>query len=126
MNVFENLIEELRDENLLEDTIMDRTRAGSQITKTHNGPSVSELGRGNPSAGDEFTSDSGSVSDFAVGTEENERDFYRKRAMDEISTLQMVEHVLSGIEREQMKVVPAAYDDLQAKNALHKFLQVQG
>ncbi len=38
----------------------------------------------------------------------------------------MVEHVLSGIEREYMKIVPSSYDDLRAKTALHKFLQVQG
>ena len=38
----------------------------------------------------------------------------------------MVEHMISAIEREYMKTVPTAYDDLEAKKALHKFLQVSG
>jgi len=56
----------------------------------------------------------------------DEREFYRKRAMDEVSSLQMVEHVLSGIEREHMKMTPVTFDDLAVKKALHKFLQVTG
>ncbi|MBK9162327.1 MAG: hypothetical protein IPM21_00080 [Acidobacteria bacterium] len=36
----------------------------------------------------------------------NPRDFFRKRAVDEVSSMQMVEDVLSGVEREHMKVVP--------------------
>ena len=55
-----------------------------------------------------------------------EREFFRKRAMDEVSSLQMVEHVLSGVEREHLKTSPMSYDDLEAKKALHKFLQVSG
>lgn len=54
----------------------------------------------------------------------NEKDYYRKRAMEEVSGLQMVEHVISGVEREQMKVAPKQYDDLGVKKALHMFIQV--
>lgn len=54
----------------------------------------------------------------------SEKDFYRKRAMEEVSGLQMVEHVISGVEREQMKVAPKPYDDLGVKKALHMFIQV--
>lgn len=53
-----------------------------------------------------------------------DRQYFRKRAMEEVTGLQMVEHVLSGIEREQMKVAPRPYDDLPVKLALHDFLQV--
>ena len=35
----------------------------------------------------------------------------------------MVEHVLSGVEREHLKTSPMSDDDLEAKKALHKFLQ---
>lgn len=49
--------------------------------------------------------------------------YYRERAA-EVSSLQMVEHILSGIEREQMKVLPKPYNDLDAKKALHSFLQI--
>ena len=53
----------------------------------------------------------------------NTRDFLRKRAMEEVSSMQMVEHVLSGVEREYMRLVPVPFDDLDTKKALHKFLQ---
>ena len=56
----------------------------------------------------------------------DDREFFRKRAMEEVSSLQMVEHVLAGVEREYMKMAPDAYDDLEIKKALHRFLQVSG
>jgi hypothetical protein len=51
-------------------------------------------------------------------------EFYRQRAIKEVSGLQMVEHIFSGIEREQMKILPKPYDDLEAQKILHSFLQV--
>ena len=125
MNVFEDLIEELRDENLLENTVTDASNAGSGLTRDRNSRSSAsaDINGADHGSGQTRTSNP----DAAPGeAEENERDFYRKRAMDEVSSLQMVEHVLSGIEREHMKISPLAYDDLEAKKALHKFLQVQG
>ncbi|MBS1796520.1 MAG: hypothetical protein JSS81_21990 [Acidobacteria bacterium] len=53
----------------------------------------------------------------------SEKEYFRKRAMDEVTGLQMVEHVLSGVEREQMKTIPKPFDDLPVKLALHDFLQ---
>ncbi|HSK74249.1 MAG TPA: hypothetical protein VK892_21295, partial [Pyrinomonadaceae bacterium] len=41
-------------------------------------------------------------------------------------SLQMVEHIFSGVEREQLKVVPKMFDDLAVKKALHEFLQISG
>lgn len=55
---------------------------------------------------------------------EIEKDHYRKRGMEEVSSLQMVDHVLSGVEREQMKIAPKPYDELSVKLALHDFMQV--
>ncbi len=52
------------------------------------------------------------------------KEFFKKRAMAEVSSLQMVEHVITGIEREYMKVVPKPFDDFNAKKALHTFLHV--
>jgi hypothetical protein len=121
MNVFEDLIEELREENLLEETVIDRQRKAGQGTAALSAGSVAS------SAGSE-DAEGPSDEDSAFETSEapvDEREFYRKRAMDEVSSLQMVEHVLSGIEREHLKIVPASYDDLEAKKALHRFLQVQ-
>lgn len=54
-----------------------------------------------------------------------EKEFFRRRALDEVNGLQMVEHVLAGVEREQMKTVPKTYDDMQVKHALHEFLQIE-
>ncbi len=56
----------------------------------------------------------------------NHREYFKKRAIDEVTGLQMVDHVLSGVEREQMKIVPKPFDDLPVKKALHEFMQVSG
>ena len=124
MNVFEDLIEELREENLLEETVID-------VRKITDGSPVSDVASepGDASSVSGVMESQGGDGEQSFGVEAapiNERDFFRKRAIDEVSSLQMVEHILSGIEREHMKVVPAVYDDLEAKKALHKFLQVQG
>ncbi len=121
-NLFEDLIEELRDENLLESTVMDLSTAENGRSTRNDGMEMSTVREVADSgiSGSEHGFDS--VSDSQP---ELESDFFRKRAIDEISSLQMVEHVLSAIEREHMKAVPGSYDDLEAKKALHRFLQVQ-
>ena len=124
MNVFEDLIEELRDENLLENTVTNLSNGGTKPARNGTPASTGlSLESGYEDDGEGAARpDANSPTD----DKENDRDFYRKRAVDEMSSLQMVEHVLSGIEREHMKITPAMYDDLGAKKALHKFLQVQG
>ena len=109
MDVFQDLIEELRDENLLEETVIDFAALTGVSPAPLNGHSNGEGAEG------ELVDEE---------SPRSEADFYRKRAIDEVSSLQMVEHVLSGIEREYLKIVPAVYDDLQAKKALHQFIQV--
>lgn len=128
MNVFEDLIEELRDENLLEDTVIDLKRSTSESASEKasgvefNG---SVVGPTDDPAGAESRAEAQEAS-FAMPEDGpgDERDFYRKRAIDEVSSLQMVEHIISGIEREHIKIVPASYDDLEVKKALHRFVQV--
>ena len=51
-------------------------------------------------------------------------EFYRRRALDQVIGLEMVEHVISGVEREQMKLVSERYDEVDVKKALHEFLKV--
>jgi hypothetical protein len=128
MNVFEDLIEELRDENLLEQTVVDLRKPGSATDSSSADAFDFALETdGSGSRTRAVSEDSSGGREIEDESEEvSERDFYRKRAVEEISSLQMVEHVLSGIEREHMKTVPASYDDLQAKKALHDFLQVEG
>ena len=124
MNVFEDLIEELRDENLLEETVMDSSRVAADVqsatltpAKTDNEGAIERNGTSKAQP---------NLETFVAEGPEDEREFYRKRAIDEVSGLQMVEHVVSAIEREHMKMMPASYDDLEAKKALHRFVQVQG
>lgn len=220
MNIFRELVEELKDENLLEETVSesgqegfhsvgaldeapDETAADIQTTNTSldelddddiGDPSSYEKeesdGPSQDSAADEFreafnsaeseldsdktkaespdvSADTGQVSDVShtktesivdpapvdkvplaewddqseaianaakaaanpskaekVRTLEEEKKFFRQRAMDEVIGLQLVEHVLSGVEREQMKSSPKTFDDLAVKRALHDFLKV--
>ncbi|MEO8647692.1 MAG: hypothetical protein ABI539_00860 [Acidobacteriota bacterium] len=135
MNVFEDLIGELKDENLLEDTVLEIGFAEPRPVMSLATPEVVTVSESML----EFESNSVTptlvedepvpepVSDLEFPTAAaDETEFYRKRAIDEVSSLQMVEHVLSGIEREYLKQMPASYDDLEAKKALHRFLQVSG
>lgn len=164
MNVFEDLVIELKEENLLEDTVLDlpRETVSSEVADhsiaiedlaepppvaaAHAGPrppaSEAELGLEPEPA---VTPESFQNSPVAMAIPENsdlklqginetveirkpssEREFFKKRAMGEVSSLQMVEHVLTAVEREHMKVVPRTYDDFEAKKALNAFLQVSG
>jgi hypothetical protein len=174
MNIFEDLIEELKDENLIEETVMEvhkeqsvtapqpvvQPAANFQLRET------AEKDVPLPMMPPLLTKDDGVLPlKFAVAeevnTEEgvvfgdeqavfetagaivpeaeeikkypkvektkifvNEKEYFRKRAMDEVTGLQMVDHVLAGVEREQMKLVPKPYDDLPVKLALHDFMQV--
>ncbi|NOT49469.1 MAG: hypothetical protein HOP17_17230 [Acidobacteria bacterium] len=141
MSVFEDLIDELKNENLLEDTVVVNTNRADAAARPDE---AVVLQRELPESSVEPKIESSvkptmpmEVLD-AVSPEPldldlpqierpaNEREFYRKRAMDEVSSLQMVEHVLSGVEREHMKTVPVPFDDLNAKKALHRFMQVSG
>lgn len=132
MNVFEDLIGELKNENLLEETIIDvpaRNGGKPAPAQPEDVPVTAQLLDLNDSEpqAEDFSLQ---VIEEQVINEPGEdpaaadpQEFYRKRAMDEVSSLQMVEHVLSGVEREQMRVMPRTFDDLTVKKCLHSFLQ---
>ncbi|MBP6002981.1 MAG: hypothetical protein KA746_06060 [Pyrinomonadaceae bacterium] len=162
MNVFEDLIIELKQENLLENTVMDNAdnksvRAAtddsvldSEIFEVHDEQDPEHDGReaaepsttgsgsfgltdvarpmpNGPEPGAAESADlqlQGSNETIEIRKPDTEREFFQKRAIGEISSLQMVEAVLSAVERERMKIVPKSYDDLEAKKALHFFLHV--
>ena len=145
MNVFEDLIEELRDENLLEQTIIDiagpapksdgngaassaRAVLAEAGTTASNGSATKVLPETTTNAPNGSATEGTREASFAAVENDAEAgaDFYRKRAMDEVSSLQMVDLVLSGIEREYMRMVPVTYNNLTVKKALHTFLQVEG
>ena len=119
MNVFEDLIEELKEENLLEETVIAIGKTGASMVS----PSPQTLAPALLKTDLEGTQASATETDLE-STAASEVEFYRKRAMDEVSSLQMVEHVISGVEREHMKMTPSSFDDLAVKKALHRFLQV--
>jgi hypothetical protein len=125
MNVFEDLIDELKNENLLEETVIEIPQPSrTSGPDAHDNESFSGDDAGFAFADDEALSADPLEDDGLDVLATPANDFFRKRAMDEVSSLQMVEHVFSGIEREYMKIAPAAFDDLEAKKALHRFLQL--
>jgi hypothetical protein len=122
MSVFEELIDELKEENLLEETVFSANRTSSPAAQAKPEAKL-DLGTSEPDEDEFDLLDAESDEEF-VTKPADEREAYRRKAMDEVSSLQMVEHVLSGIEREHMKMSPQAFDDLDVKKALHKYLQV--
>ena len=132
MNLFEDLIDELKNENLLEDTVIEVKKPLEYVVQEIVPEGSSQFGDlelnsfagegNNASNGDLATPNPKAVPEPIRPS--NDREFFRKRAMEEVSSLQMVEHVLAGVEREHLKLPAAAYDDLEVKKALHRFLQV--
>ena len=120
MNVFEDLLGELKDENLLEKTVLDEVSSPASNGSARQ-PAF-EL------ANFEFSSALDEVRESASEVEKtgptDERETFRKSAIDEVASLQMVEHVISGIEREHLKLRTAVFDDLAVKKTLHQFVQV--
>ena len=134
MNVFEDLIGELKNENLLEDTVIEVKKRDSHVESVvapePNVESTTEnefefVDNSEVPLTDSAETVNAPIEDAPQFVKPaDQREFFRKRAMDEVSSLQMVEHVLAGVEREHLKTPAAAYDDLQVKKALHKFLVV--
>jgi hypothetical protein len=118
MNVFEDLIVELKEENLLENTVVE---ADKEIGTNGTTSSID--------SGSRFEIEIlGEPSENSLGATQIKarpaKEFFNKRAVEEVSNLQMVEHVLTGVEREYMQIVPKTYNDLQAKKALHIFVNL--
>lgn len=150
MNVFEDLIVELKEENLLERTVVDELRSADDesihIHDTVETPQDHEGDMGLLEVSESYDYRSKSTEVELEGYDghlhetempavrepqtqshkmpRNGQDFYRKRAMSEVSNLQMVEHVLTGVEREFLKIKPCVFDDFEAKKALNTFIQV--
>ena len=188
MNIFEDLIEELKEENLLEETVTDiqkrksdtenrniqqKQTESNQFSRPENSQKTSpdfnsprlnkNFSPETPIISNEIVqpvklTESESVSlikndppvnisqesspeipqviksdfdepDFSAedssnaANNSNQAEFFKKRATDEVTSLQMVEHVLSGVERDFLKITPKLYDDLEVKKSLHTFLQ---
>jgi hypothetical protein len=126
MNVFEELVEELKDENLLEQNIVFPAPPVSNSKSAAGNAADMGLAAGDVenSAALGRLSDESQVPPEEMPELRDEAEYFRKRATDQVAGLKMVEHVMTGIEREYMKIVPAAFDDLKVKTALHTYLKV--
>lgn len=156
MNVFEDLVVELKEENLLEKTVIDVQQAEGADEDIFEVTGAPKEVCDSLEAGDQTEQESANEESSLENEEETEdlesetvelisddddtgsraeqsekpikvkngKEFFKKRAVAEVSSLQMVEHVLTGVEREYMKIVPNAFDDFNVKKALHAFLHV--
>ena len=144
MNVFEDLVDELKKDNLLEETVIDTVSDAAPETDTRDSGdhSVDVEQNSEPQKSVAANYEEWPVEKMAVPEDSDlemangetveirkpvsEKEFFQKRAIGEVSSLKMVEHILTSVEREYMKVVPSAFDDFNAKVALNTFLQVTG
>ena len=158
MNIFEDLIDELKEENLLEETVVKNNSEKNNLNVSEKNVKKVSVLTENSEENTILQPDDNQISsatDSILETEykiisetmpgkraeetkiefetnqavsynepNKEAEFFRKRAVDEVSFLQMVEHVFAGVEREQMKIVPKLYDALNVKKILHTFLQI--
>ena len=159
MNIFEKLIDELKEENLLEATVIESNAKNKlprpvetyveKAEETRFSADEELLKSGEDAAQDKFETlaetvetgfefkpasieesvshDKSPVSEVVsetIAESPDSADFFFRRAKEEVASLQMVEHILSGVERDQMKIIPKAFDDIAVKTALHKFGQV--
>jgi hypothetical protein len=169
MNLFEDLVEELKDENLLEATVIETSESENQAEfKNIEQPQInqvstvieisaaandltpsSDLIEPKTEINDELRSVNINQNDLSLSDDDfaksfddfanyqnvedlafllkepnTESEFYRRRATEEVSALKIVEHILSGVEREHMKISPKTYDDVPVSIALHDFLKI--
>lgn len=106
MNVFEDLIVELKEQNLLEETILDFDQLQIELD---------DVGDLSGSTGNARTWDEHVTAPKA--------EVVKKRISEQMVALQMVDHVFTGAERDFLKTEPQVFDDLPAKKALHRYVQ---
>lgn len=130
MNVFDDLVNELKEEDLLEEAVSSDDK-GSDVTEApqQKAPSPPVKKRNQPPQTRKAAvppSPSKPSESRRAEAEAAKAEYFKKRAMDEVSYLQMVEHVISGVEREQMKMVSPPFDDLRVKKLLHEYVKISG
>ncbi len=137
MNVFEDLISELKDENLIEQTVIEtnRTEADFKMSNDKDIKAETVIAAESVSPAESPAEIQAAPSKIAdapakvISLDGNqsladEANFYRKRATEEAAFLQMVEAMLANVEREYLKVEPKPYNELKVKTVLHSFMQV--
>ena len=126
MNVFEDLVVELKEQNLLEETIVERSGSGTngngKQNKAHDKPSfeskdVSELSASK--AGWDVPAAPATVSNSYRPSIEA----LRRGLTERYQALQFTEYVLAAAENRVSNSAGVGLDDLQLKKALHTFEQ---
>jgi hypothetical protein len=112
MNVFEDLIVELKEDQLLEETVADFPES---FPNYPNGYKSADLVFDDNPAETEKNNSQEQKTGHIIGDK-------KKFTSEEISALQMVEHVFTSVERDVLGVTPKSYDELGAKQALHRFV----
>lgn len=127
MTVFEDLIVELKEENLLEETVISvDSPAGSGVYSngSNDEHDFAELIDAEPSF-DEASLETGAA---IVGNEPDQvkptaSSSLHKFAAEQVSTYQMVEHIFTSIESNRLNRETSSFDELRAKKSLHDFQQ---
>ena len=126
MNVFEDLIVELKEENLLEDTIIDRPNTlgnGKDINELL--PVVASLnGRKNGTPANKLPelAGNGRISNTETYRPLPKAGSIRDRLSEQMASLQLVEAVVGSAERLNGHISPQ-FDDLEVKKAFHHFAE---
>lgn len=149
MSIFEDLIDALKEDNLIEQTVIETSQieeenriAENQAVNVENkfteedfnlpvsqelisqtNSTVENVSQAVTMSNAADTLDSDAAQNIAAPIVD-ETEFYRQKAMNEVAFLQIVEAAFAGVEREQLKTVPRQFDDLKVKKVLHAFLQV--
>ena len=129
MNVFEDLVVELKEENLLEETVIDRS--GGKTNGSGNRSTAKKIDLPDePKVSGQFDFDVSSFDNPDTAGELsnlNQRkldpDVVRRRLSDRMSALQSVEYVLTAIEANFSSASNTPFDDLSIKKAFHVFEQ---
>jgi hypothetical protein len=124
MNVFEDLVVELKEQNLLEDTVMDALVTDAEeldFGATVLGEEVAFMRRPEADLNAEILKERLNMP--ALGSSVSQPQFH-KHYSERAANLRMVEHVVSAIERQLRRAAVSGFDDLQLNKALQAFLQV--
>ncbi|MEP6850749.1 MAG: hypothetical protein ABI999_17965 [Acidobacteriota bacterium] len=125
MTVFEDLIVELKEENLLEDTVITvGIPSKPMFASGQDEDDFADL-IDSDSSYDELPHETGSaiVGADAAAPKARENSAVHKFAIEQVATFQIVEHVITSIERDRLNLNTRGFDELDIKKAIHKFQQ---
>ena len=125
MTVFEDLIVELKEENLLEDTVITvgipSTAMFASGQDEHDFADLID----SESSYDELPHKTGAAiaGADAAAPKARESSAVHKFAVEQVATFQIVEHVITSIERDRLNLNTRGFDELAIKKAIHRFQQ---